>query len=346
MRLTTITLSKGKEKFFLVTIVSNGTTFRFKYKKGVSQMNKKQLDETRIYIEKNWRQLYQSKVEERKPKIKSYIDLLYEALETQKPLIAPKTYINYKWAVKAFEKFSKEYPNINIKNLTQKDYSLFLNFLQVSNNSKRHYSVVLKCLFAVLKRDKVISENPFENKRFPTVEQASILPIPENDRILILDTIKNNNEDLYTLVLLIYYGFIRVNEAVQLRVEHIKLDTNLIHIPSNISKTNRYRNVYIVSPLKDHLGSLKLNERKPSEPLLSFKGLEHARDLYEACIKKHKVPYHSPYRFKHSGVCEAYRRGMGIIEIKNQCGHTKIETTYRYLAGLGLTDNLRFDVWS
>lgn len=43
-----------------------------------------------------------------------------------------------------------------------------------------------------------------------------------------------------------------------------------------------------------------------------------------------------PHRFRHTFACEFYRAHRDIIGLKSMLGHSKIETTQRYLRGLGL----------
>jgi integrase len=48
---------------------------------------------------------------------------------------------------------------------------------------------------------------------------------------------------------------------------------------------------------------------------------------------------YSLYCLKHTGVVEYYKKGCGIKFIKEQCRHSSLEQTDKYLKSLGLFEN-------
>lgn len=345
MKLVSVKASRGKEAYLLITIEYKCELHRFKFKKGVSQMSKKEIAE---HIQTtDWLKMYEAKILERTPKqIADFGKMVSETLESVRLTLSGASFKCYQVAVQHFLKFLQSHPETDLRAFTQTDYHQFLSSLSVSNNSKRHYSNILKVIFNLMVQENKLPANPFDKKRQPAHDDNRVDPIPESDLHRIWDVLKAENQDVYTLTLLIYYGFIRPKEALLLQIKDIDLKNRHIRISGSRSKTNAHRCVFIPRPLYDHLLTLSLHTRNANERLFKFKDVKQASYTYHKLMNESGLTYYSIYRFKHSGVCEAYKIGLGILEIKDQCGHTKIETTYRYLRGLGANGINRFGVWA
>ena len=169
----------------------------------------------------------------------------------------------------------------------------------------------------------------------PAVESPSTLPVvlsKEEVRRLLL-TPKNQKHRL--LIGTIYDGGLRISELINLQIKDVDFDRKMIHIRQSKYKKDRY--VPISSMLVRGLKSY-LDITDPQDYL--FNGKVKGSPISETAIRwvlhqgikrggiKKKVCVHT---LRHSYATHLLEDGMDIVTLKNQMGHTKVETTMIYL---------------
>ena len=214
-----------------------------------------------------------------------------------------------------------------------------------SNLTRNNYLTWLKAIFNTLQARGYITENPAKNiKKLREEQTKSVALSPEHLKIVI-NEIKQSDPESYIFCLFVFYTFIRPIELRRLKVGQVNLQSQKIVIYGNQSKNKKTEYVMLPEPLKKVLLEEKFLERDIEDRLFSdTTPLKYSRNkysiLFSEIVNKHKLPKdYSLYCLKHTGVVEYYKKGCGIKFIKEQCRHSSLEQTDKYLKSLGLFEN-------
>lgn len=151
---------------------------------------------------------------------------------------------------------------------------------------------------------------------------------------------------LYVVTQTIYYAFIRPVELSRLQGRHLDLKNRVILMDSAISKNKKSQHVTIPGPLLEIFKRYGFDQAEPNDYLFG-KGVwlsrwsshpNRYRTRHLEMVKALGLAGSGVdlYSWKHTGVCAAYRAGLDIVSIKEQCRHSSIEETYTYMRSLGL----------
>ncbi len=287
---------------------------------------------------------------EKKPQDFTITELLNYIFEFRKKENSLNSATREKSYIKIFSNFlcSHSLQDIKAENLEKKHIIQFLDFIKEQGNSnltRNNYLTWLKAIFNIMKTRGYISENPAQNiKKLKETETRSIAISPEHLKIL-MQEIKATDTETYIFCLFVFYTFIRPIELRRLQVGQIDLQSQKIVIYGNQSKNKKTEYVMLPEPLKRVLIETKFLERNPKNSLFSDnRELQYSRNrysiLFSKIVAKNNLPKeYTLYCLKHTGVVEYYKKGCGIKFIKEQCRHSSLEQTDKYLKSLGLFEN-------
>jgi|GEM_PF-1091753 len=276
-----------------------------------------------------------------------YLDLAYTIREAE---LRPKSKDKYKSHIRKFCYWLDEngYAKIDILDLTKEICQAFLNNITAKSATTRNgYLAVLKVLFNVLISDDIISKNPFAKIKKLRENRTGAIPFNPMQTQIIKNYLVDSNPQLWVLLQLQFYCFIRPGEARCLRIENIDFYANTIIVPANISKNKRTQTVVIpkqfVDILKKHCSHCtnieyylfgKTNEPGPTQVTRDCFNKQHRAMLKELnIITKHKL-----YSWKHTGAKQAALGGVNIKQLQLQLRHSNLETMDIYLRTLGVSD--------
>lgn len=238
--------------------------------------------------------------------------------------------------------------HIRLKEVESTHIIKFLDWVKIkgnSNRSRNNHLTWLKAIFNTLQARGYIIESPIKNiKKLREEETKSIALDPEHLK-LVINEIKTTDTEAYIFCLFVFYTFIRPIELRRLKVGQINLETQKIVIYGSQSKNKKTEYVMLPEPLKKVLQETKFLERDAENKLFSDKTpLQYSRNkysiLFAEIVRKHNLNKdYTLYCLKHTGVVEYYKKGCGIKFIKEQCRHSSLEQTDKYLKSLGLFEN-------
>ncbi|MDX1903872.1 MAG: site-specific integrase [Thermonemataceae bacterium] len=211
--------------------------------------------------------------------------------------------------------------------------------------SHNNYLTFLKTIFNVLVNREIISENPAQNIKKLKEEQTRSVVITKEHLKIIIDEIKQIDTETYIFCLFVFYTFIRPIELRRLKTSQVDIKNQKIVIYGNQSKNKKTEYVMLPEPLKEALTEARFLERNPESQLFSDKTpLKYSRNKYsilfsEVVKSKYLPKEYTLYCLKHTRVVEYYKNGCGIKFIKEQCRHSSLEQTDKYLKSLGLFEN-------
>lgn len=238
--------------------------------------------------------------------------------------------------------------DIKLKDIQTTHIVKFLDWVKAKGNSnitRNNYLTWLKAIFNIMVIRNYIDESPIKNiKKLREEQTKSIALSPEHLKI-IMSEIKQIDTETYLFCLFVFYTFIRPIELRRLKVGQVNLQSQKIVIYGNQSKNKKTEYVMLPDPLKKELQETKFLERNTEEMLFSDKTpIQYSRNkysiLFSEIVRKNNLPKdYSLYCLKRTGVVEYYKKGCGIKFIKEQCRHSSLEQTDKYLKSLGLFEN-------
>lgn len=197
-----------------------------------------------------------------------------------------------------------------------------------SLSSFKHLVYGLRTLFGMYGREKLLLQ-------LPSISNGNTLPVvlsrQEIIRLLKAPALLKHR----VLLGVVYDCGLRISEAMNLKISDVDFDRKQVHIRQSKFKKDRY---VPISDIALRGISRYLDTSNPKEWLfngktrgeqISREGIRHAlrSALSKAGIKK-GVCVHT---LRHSYATHLIEMGLNIITLKEQMGHSRIETTMMYL---------------
>jgi len=265
-----------------------------------------------------------------------------------------KTHLTFTSICAMFEDFCDEngYFTHTVKKITPLIAQNYVDYMtsvkKYSPTTTLNHISTLHLIFNHMVKREYLSENPFQNVDKPKKVESKQNIAYTNDEIqLIKNEAIISNPQLWNILQVIYYTYLRPVEITRLKIEHILLDKKKIFVPGEISKNKKSSFLEIPSHLISVFEDLKNYPKhfyvfgkngEPSEKKIgnNWMGRKHSEILEKVGItEKGKTLY----SWKHTGVVEAYKNGIDIKSIQLQCRHHSIQQTDTYLKSLGFVDN-------
>ncbi|MEQ8628117.1 tyrosine-type recombinase/integrase [Ekhidna sp.] len=286
------------------------------------------------------------------------------ALEIKKNEVKPSSYKEYKVALGMVEKFLRYTGDwgLPLERFTYEVGDSIFEYLKgeyvspytgdpLSNTSINNYRTFLRNLINVLRRKELLKIDPTArvSKQKAKVKFHEVYADDEIERIK--NYLIEQDPHLWLLCQFVYYCFVRPGrEARKLKIKHLRADNRLI-IPSDVGKTD-LRYPIIPEALQMAINDWKLRDYSPEYYIFAQGGKPGAdmcyrnywTNRYRRVREKLKFkPEQTLYSWKHTGACKLYQVVKDPYVIMQQCGHTTIETTMKYLRQLGQFSDNRLD---
>ena len=187
----------------------------------------------------------------------------------------------------------------------------FLDIPKMKNNSKPHF--------------------PFK---------AGLIPVMK-------DWMATNDPQLLLFCKFQYYCFIRPTELRFLKVEYIDIDDCRILLPAKITKNKKDQYVTIPDAFLRDIVKLKITKSPQDYYVFSIQGIPGEKPVSTNYFYKHHSSMQNEldismkytlYCWKPTGVWQAVKAGVDIKSLQTQLRHESLETTDKYLKGIGILD--------
>ncbi len=285
--------------------------------------------------------------QERKQGATHQLQLLFELLEEEKPRLRRSTRIGFGCILKVFndwcvkekitmikhehaQRFFNDQLNLGKKPKTVNTYRGLLNsyFLKLIDLKRTNSNPFAKI--------KSIKSSPNGSSYFKTVQIEELKTYMLKELPFLWFAVRYN-----------YYCFIRPGELRQLKIGNIDFDEWLIKVPNTISKNKKEQFVVIPDALKKEIAHLRLHSYPSDFFLVGRDGLPAEEPVPFNFWSRHhlimlrQLKYSSNYNlysWKHTGVCRAYKAGIGLKELQLQLRHHSLDMVKVYLESLGILD--------
>jgi integrase/recombinase XerD len=215
-------------------------------------------------------------------------------------------------------------------------------------SSYKTYRDALSSLFSYLAKMNYIDKNPASGLRSVHIPENLYSKILNRSQIARMIYLEKNRRNRLILMLL-FYGGLRVSEVINIRCGHLKLDDDARLRLSVIGKGNKLRVIRLPKILfaaakqlfriekrdweKEDFLFLSERRRAPISRVQIFRiikaGAQRARIQEEV----------SPHWFRHSSASLALDNGAPIDVVRATLGHSSIATTGKYLNQRPKTSN-------
>lgn len=225
------------------------------------------------------------------------------------------------------------------------DYTL--SHYNFSGKTHNNCLSIMKAMFFLLKKRKIVEMNPFVDIAELEEEQGKNFPLTKEELSKFNEYLKSNRPQFNIPCKLTYYCFLRRTELIRIRIQDINLDNNTIIVHSGSAKNKIQQSVTIPKKLESLLRKLNLDqypghyylygkyERINEFPVIKpdHISMQFSKIRDKLGIDKSK----GFYALKHTGVCALYNATKDPYLVMAQCRHSDIRITMVYLRSLGLT---------
>lgn len=155
---------------------------------------------------------------------------------------------------------------------------------------------------------------------------------------VIRSLIKERSVPLYIFTSFVYYCFIRPKELLLLDWGNIDMKGGKIFLPSTISKNGKSEHIILPAAMREILNEY-YSDGVPQNGKVIDSRYTTLFKQQKKILRKEGLPIYGLYEWKHTGVTAYFKAGVNIKYIQQQCRHSSLDYTDKYLKGLGLIDN-------
>lgn len=262
--------------------------------------------------------------------------------------LQPNTIISYESKLKIFNRYINNTNIQDISEITSETVREFLAFhkSRVSKTTIKQYYVVLNIFFGFLKKDKLITENIIDDISKPRVPKRDIRAFSNSEVNMILKYFDRNTFNgfrNYAIMTTLFATGMRISELCNLQAVDIMFELNVINI---IGKGDKQRKIPISETLRKILikyfkmRNEYVDEKKLFQSrhfFITRNATQMTRDNIEWLFIKIRQHYNldterfSPHTFRHTFAKNYLLNGGDIFSLQKMLGHSKIETTKKYI---------------
>ena len=245
---------------------------------------------------------------------------------------------------------SKELPHHELEDLEKSDIINYLDKEQIdkgiSNTTKAGKKNRLHMMFARMVDKGWIKNNPAEGIKIKKSASSEKHKVYSNEqKELILSTVREKDHQLWFAIHFIYYAFIRPGELRTLKVGNVNIDQGNIVVNAAYSKSDKKKVPTISEPFREILTQMNLhlyphdyfvfgNEGKPGPHKVST---NHFGELFRQVRDELKLGTdYTLYGWKHTGNVDCALAGLDLKSLQLQNGHHDLSMTDKYLRNLGV----------
>ncbi|HEX2866991.1 MAG TPA: tyrosine-type recombinase/integrase [Ignavibacteriales bacterium] len=229
----------------------------------------------------------------------------------------------------AFDSFRKVCGNPKIKDISNKHYLQFRNYLLENRaySTAATYVNYLRIFFNFLKDEELYRDkNPFKRLK---EKPKTIVSIPDDHFEQIFNYFTENDKlELYRFIRFLYLTGFRLNEALQFTWEQVRFDENIILVQN--FKDNRIDIFPLYKELKEFLESF----RKEQGKLFRYKA-RHALKLFQNSLKALNLPRYTIHDIRRT-FASRYAVKLTPVELKAIMRHRDIKTTLAHYISLDI----------
>ena len=280
----------------------------------------------------------------KRPQCVYFSDMIKEYVEYEKNI---KRVREWQTQENRLLKASKLWGDVTLDEISRDHLIELDRYLRKEKRSEatiNHYMTLLKSLFNYAIKEKMLTkDNPVNEIRPYTVDEKRREYSPEELKTILevaeqLEATAGKKAQIQRyikrIILLLLYTAMRLGEVINLKWENVKEDK--IVIPRTETKGRKKKIIPITSGIRAVLGDLRSDSPYVIPLVLSDGGREdvYTKDILKDLRDGTGIKDMDFHTLRHTAstimVSEALGRGVGLKDIMEILGHSRIETTMKY----------------
>jgi integrase len=256
---------------------------------------------------------------------------------------------NIKLALKYFYKFlcDNNYHNLRIHEIKKRhlhEFRIALSSVTGNRSVNGHMSFVKSFFnYYIDNYDDILFKNPCAGlKKLPTMSETHVAYT--NDQVNeAFKFMQEHDQQMLLYCKFVGLGFIRCNEARNLKIGDIDFNRRTVTISAGYSKTRRRVVKPLLGKFFEYLFELKLYDHAPEHYIFTNTGQpgeeQVGKNYFRKRFKKLKDDFklsdkHTIYGFRHTFVSQLIENGAKWHEVMKYTGHTTMEAFSNYVRSL------------
>lgn len=245
---------------------------------------------------------------------------------------SPATIAHYRNTLSKLERFLAENEIVCVGHITPSLLrSFFLSLEHLKPRTRWGIASDVRAFFSFLERDELISTNPMRKVQMPR-QPRTILPAFTNPEVKkILSAVEGKTRTALrnkALVLVLLDSGIRLNEAAEMKVEHLDMETGTFKV---MGKGSKERVCHLSPTTLRHLARyVRHANPEPGKSLWGLTRYSLAR-IVSRIGEKAGVHAH-PHKFRRTCALTMLRAGCDLFSLQYLLGHSDLTVLQRYVA--------------
>lgn len=251
-----------------------------------------------------------------------------------------------------FRKYLLEhYPTLRTSLVTT---DIVQEFLNTFTSSAAYYMIArnrISGIFSLLKKAKKLSVNPVENTSTQKRVTKRNRAFTDKQFKQVLEYVKNQSDNLYLCMLLMYGCFLRPHEEIRnLKRDNFDEHLTVISMDGFAVKGRRLRVVPVPQYVRDEMIRRKMDTLAPDVNIFTRKRQSFESDEYFGTIWKRLKKQllsdriiqedHTLYSVRHTAAVLLFKRTQDLPKLSQLMGHSDVNVTLVYLRSLGVLLNI------
>lgn len=276
-----------------------------------------------------------------------FIDVIEKFLTVKKKELRKSSIESYTSILKNFEIWlSKKYKidKLYIYTIDSNVVRQYFDFLYIekgiTERTYNNYRSILVTIWNWLVENGYSKTNVFVTLKKKKNKKKTRIIIPRVKLEEIFLYLEEKEKHFLIAVYFTYFGLIRPNELMALKISDIDINNNIIIISPEISKTGLIRYVTVPEKLKKAYKELEYEKYNKTNYMFSDRFIPGTRKLSNHAVTakwyrlREKLGFAKEYQFyslKDTGIVHMLEAGVAPNIVRDQAGHTNIATTNKYI---------------
>jgi len=278
----------------------------------------------------------------------NYNTMLSEALDnyikTIENKVRRRTLFSYRCFAEKLKKYLVEnkIDTIKVSGFSSEMAKQYLDWIKnvnkLSNRTHNNVKEATSTIFKHFIERKYTDHNPFLGIPRLGEEEAELICLTPSELKVMKNKLPGENYPLYVIAMMVFYCFLRPQEIVRLKVEHIDLVHQRIRMGGKTTKNKKTQVIVIPDPLLEVLIKFKSMEVPSDYYIFSNRLYAGVNEIAPTRIAEawHKWAvkndiFKTIYHLKHTGVGMAIEAGINVRDLQLQLRHSSLDETQKYL---------------
>ena len=210
----------------------------------------------------------------------------------------------------------------------------------VGNRTYNNHLTYVRMLFSWMREKQFTTADPWLNMKRRKQPKKSRTYLTRTELQEMLTWIERNDPNFLFPVLWIYYGLVRPGELRRLKLHHLRLHDQVMHVPAEQSKSGDERHATVPDAMRAYLEAAGVQHMPGKCWLVGADLLPGDKSIARNKLNRHWVRLRTAlgwdhtkqlYSLRDTGIIDYLRAGVDPLAVMQQAGHKDLHTTNAYV---------------